>query len=135
MKNQRRDNSCSCDSDALEPNKFRPAQKPIVIIESPYAGDVKRNELYARRCMKDSLLRGEAPFISHLLYTQVLDDTKPEERKMGMEAGFAFYRAADYSVVYQDYGISGGMKAGIEVAKSMGRKIEYREIGKNEVSV
>ena len=47
-----------------------------VILESPYAGDIERNVAYARAAMRDSLLRGEAPIASHLLYTQpgVLDD-------------------------------------------------------------
>jgi hypothetical protein len=106
--------------------------KPIVIIESRYAGDVKRNEIYARRCMRDSFNRGEVPFVSHLLYTQVLDDTNPVERKLGMEAGFAFYSKSDYSAIYDDYGLSGGMKAGIEVAEKLGHRIEYRQIGTNE---
>lgn len=40
----------------------------LVVVESPYAGDVKRNEEYARRAMADCLARGEAPFASHLLW-------------------------------------------------------------------
>ena len=58
-----------------------------VIVESPYAGDVERNERYARACIRDCLLRGEAPFASHLLYTQagVLDDTIKEERDRDWE--------------------------------------------------
>jgi hypothetical protein len=57
----------------------------LVVVESPYAGDVTRNLEYARAAMADCLARGEAPFASHALYTQigVLDDTKPEERKLG----------------------------------------------------
>ena len=39
----------------------------LVIIESPYMGNVKSNVAYARKCMSDSLLRGESPFASHLL--------------------------------------------------------------------
>ena len=68
-----------------------------VIIESPYAGDTTSNIAYARRCMADSLARGEAPFASHLLYTQrgILDDTQPAERKRGMDAGFAWATYAD----------------------------------------
>jgi len=60
-----------------------------VILESPYAGDVATNVAYARRALRDCLLRGEAPFASHLLYTQpgVLDDTLPDERACGIEAG------------------------------------------------
>ena len=32
----------------------------LVILESPYAGDIERNVAYARACLRDSLLRGEA---------------------------------------------------------------------------
>lgn len=69
-----------------------------VILESPYAGDIERNIEYARLCMKDSLMRGESPIVSHLLYTQVLNDKIPEERNMGIEAGLAWMDAADKHV-------------------------------------
>ena len=65
-----------------------------VILESPYAGDVEKNIEYARLCLKDSLLRGESPIASHLLYTQVLDDTKLDERNLGIDAGLAWSSAA-----------------------------------------
>lgn len=42
----------------------------LVIVESPYAGDVKTNVAYARAAIRDCLMRGEAPYASHLLYTQ-----------------------------------------------------------------
>lgn len=54
-----------------------------VFVASPYAGDVARNERYARACMVDSLARGEAPFVPHLLYTQLLDGV---EHKASPEA-------------------------------------------------
>lgn len=99
-----------------------------VIIESPYAGDVERNESYARLCMKDCFERGEAPFASHLLYTQpnVLDDTIPLERTLGIDAGLVWGACADKTVVYGDLGLSKGMKYGIENAIKAGRDIEYR---------
>lgn len=100
-----------------------------VIIESPYAGDIERNIKYAKRCMWDSLNRGEAPFLSHLLYPQVLDDTKPDERKMGIEAGFKWGKVADLTAVYVDYGITPGMGDGIIEAWKQGRDIAFREIG------
>ena len=31
----------------------------LVILESPYAGDVPANVAYARACLRDSLMRGE----------------------------------------------------------------------------
>ena len=99
-----------------------------VILESPYAGDIILNAAYARRAMKDSLLRGEAPMLSHLLYTQVLDDTDVVEREIGIEAGLAWGRYAEATVVYIDMGISEGMKLGIARAKSEGRVIEYRSL-------
>jgi len=101
-----------------------------VIVESPYAGDVDRNVDYARRCLHDCLMRGEAPFASHLLYTQpnVLDDDVPEERQLGILAGFAWRSAAEATVVYTDYGISGGMQEGIDQAEAEGRPVEYRTL-------
>jgi hypothetical protein len=109
-----------------------------VIIESPFAGSTPditaRNVRYVRACMRDCLLRGEAPYASHALYTLpgVLDDTKPEERKLGMEAGREWMRVLDPElrvVVYTDLGISPGMQWGIDNAKSWGRKTEMRQLG------
>lgn len=101
----------------------------LVILESPYAGEVERNVEYARACLVDSLRRGEAPLASHLLYTQVLDDLVPEERALGIEAGLAWGRLAIATVVYADRGISSGMGRGIDRAKAEGRPVEMRWLG------
>ena len=100
----------------------------LVIIESPFSGDQEKNRDYAMKCLLDSLDRGEAPFASHLLYTQVLDDLKPEQRTLGIEAGLAWGKKADLTAVYIDLGISKGMEFGIDRAKSEGREIEYRKL-------
>ena len=101
-----------------------------VIIESPYAGDVARNLRYVRACMRDALMRGEAPFASHALYTQpgVLRDDVPEERELGIRAGFAWRAGAD-TVVYEDLGTSRGMELGIESARLQRGLIEWRALG------
>lgn len=101
-----------------------------VILETPYAGDIENNVAYARKCMRDCLLRGETPYASHLLYTQpgVLDDLIPEERNLGIEAGLVWGSFAKKTVVYQDRGISKGMEYGIERAKRENREIEYRNL-------
>jgi hypothetical protein len=59
----------------------------LVILESPYAGDVAANTAYARACVRDSLSRGEAPLASHLLYTQpgILRYDVPDERQRGID--------------------------------------------------
>ena len=102
-----------------------------VILESPYAGNMEENLTYLRACMRDCLKRGEAPFASHGLYTQpgVLDDNDPEERRLGIAAGFNWRYAAEKTVVYTDRGTSEGMCLGIEQAVKLGHPIEYRELG------
>lgn len=98
--------------------------KPRVIIESPYAGNVERNTRYARACLRDSLMRGEAPLASHVLYAMsgVLDDTDPIQRALGIEAGQAWIPVADRFVVYRDIGTSDGMHMGIDCAENAGFK-------------
>jgi len=100
----------------------------LTIIESPFAGDVEKHKAYAKRAVHDALLRGEAPIASHLLFTQegVLDDAKPDERKLGIEAGLAWYQVAQLSAVYLDCGQSHGMIEGQERATAWGVPIEYR---------
>lgn len=102
----------------------------LVVIESPFAGDVERNLRYVRAAIADCFRRGEAPYASHALFTQpgVLDDGKPEERKLGMEAGFAWGAKADLVVVYTDLGISRGMLDGAERAYERGTPVEYRRL-------
>lgn len=101
-----------------------------VLIESPYAGDIEKNIKYARACMRDSFSRGELPWCSHLIYTQngILDDSIPEERQMGIDAGLNWGEAAEKTVVYTDYGISNGMLYGIRAAEKAGRVVDYRQI-------
>lgn len=104
----------------------------IVQFESPFgapdADGIVLNVAYALIGMRDSLLRGEAPFASHLLYTQMLDDEKPDERKMGIMAGLAIGSHADATVVYEDLGISRGMQLGIDHAEELGRPVERRRL-------
>ena len=102
-----------------------------VILESPFAGNLWQrwlNRRYARKCMRDSLLRGESPLLSHLLYTQALDDAVPHERGLGIEAGLAWGPAAHATIVYTDRGITRGMRLGIERAVSQGRPVFYRAL-------
>lgn len=106
----------------------------LVILESPYGNPdpavVEENVRYARACMADCLRRGEAPYASHLLYTQpgVLDDNVPEERTLGIEAGLAWGECAEATVVYMDRGVTVGMKKGVDRAIAARRPVEYREL-------
>jgi hypothetical protein len=106
----------------------------LVIVESPYASGTvqgrKDNITYLRRALRDCLMRGEAPFASHAIYTQagVLDDKVPEERALGIEAGLMWGRHAHATVVYLDRGVTEGMRQGMLRADAEGRSIERRDI-------
>ncbi len=104
----------------------------LVILESPYAGNIVENIKYARLCIRDSLLKGEAPIASHLLYTQesILNDNLENERMHGINAGLSWLKVADLHVCYIDKGISKGMAYGIEAAKKFGLQTEYRKLYK-----
>ena len=128
-------------SQVIGPTKYKYGDYPLkpidpshlgqrVIIESPFAGDTERNIRYARAAMRDSLMRGEYPLASHLLYTQsgILNDDIPDERQLGIAAGLDWGRFAQQTVVYTDLGISSGMEEGIKSALWHGRPVIYREI-------
>jgi len=101
-----------------------------VVLESPYAGDVEGNIAYARACVRDAVMRGEAPIASHLLFTQpgILQDGLAAERKLGIAAGLAWLRVADVMVLYVDRGISPGMQQAREIAELAGIPIEERRL-------
>lgn len=102
-----------------------------VVVESPFSGRGNKllERVFARYCnaaMRDCLQRGEAPFASHAIYTRVLDDDVPEDRMLGIHAGFAWAMAGVLTAVYIDYGVSDGMRLGIGHAQTQGRPIENR---------
>jgi len=101
----------------------------LVVLETPYAGDVERNIAFALDCLRDCLLRGEAPFASHLLYARgALNDQDLDERELGIAAGLEWGLLATKTVAYVNLGISEGMKRGVARATEEGRPVEYREL-------
>lgn len=113
--------------------------KKRIIIESPMftrpdgkrcsPEEVERNMRYLRRAVLDSFRRGEWPFASCLTYPQVLNDALPEERRLGMEAGFAWAEAAHGAAFYADHGSSDGVRDGIAKHEANGLVVETRSIG------
>lgn len=102
-----------------------------IILESPYKGNIKANKLYCQFCMRECLLDyNEAPFASHILYTQdnILDDCSYKERMLGIDAGLMWGEAAARTVVYVDLGISSGMCYGIEHAEDVERPVVFRNL-------
>lgn len=108
----------------------------FVDVESPYRGknqeEVKRNILYAKACVEDSVSRGEFPIASHLFFNQpgILDyDVEKEgEKETWLGKTIAEYLPDIVTVVYQDLGKSKGMLKAIDEANIQGRQIEYRNV-------
>jgi len=99
-----------------------------VIIESPFAGDVEKNVKYAQKAMLHSIRLGESPLAFHLLYTQVLDDTKPTQRNKGIRRSFKWHLQADIIAIYSDLGVTPGMRLAIEFALKHKIKMQKRYI-------
>ena len=110
-----------------------------VMLESPHDGispeEVARNMAYTDACLRDCLLRGEAPFASSVLYTRndVLDEESLEERRLAVYARLAWRSVAQTVVLYVDYGISNDTKDCVEWAKREGRTVESRHLFKTDL--
>jgi len=108
----------------------------ITMIESPFRGrgdseimrtaDAAANRAYAYRALHHSLQIGEAPFASHILYPLVLNDNIPEQRTLGMRAGFEFLKCMEQYAFYTDRGWSDGMIDALEKAALHKKEIVLR---------
>ena len=103
---------------------------PVVIVESPFAGDMEANRKYALRACIDCMRRHEVPYASHLFFPQFLDELEPKEREQGLTAGYAFWRVATKIVFYVDHGMSPSMKQADARAARIGMKTVIRKIGR-----
>lgn len=104
--------------------------RPFVVIESPFAGDIRRNVHYADCLMMDSLQRGESPYLGHLLYPRVFDDSDPKMREAGIQAHMAVIDRADIVVVGMDLGSpTVGMMKAIMLAESIEKTVARRYLG------
>ena len=104
-----------------------------VIVESPFKGDRERNKRYLERCLRDCLRRGESPYASHKMLTDCLDDDDPNERRWGIEAGFAWKQDAELTAFYVDLGWSGGMKMGRDFCHEADHAYEIRTLPAGDV--
>lgn len=106
----------------------------LVIIESPFKASQHHTEeehrLYLNRCILDCIERGESPYASHKMLVDSLNDASPEERALGIDAGFAWAAQADKAVFYTDCGISSGMLWAAHKHGERGLDIELRTLNK-----
>lgn len=116
-----------------------PPNFKLVIVESPYKGDVARNTRYLRSCLRDCISRGESPYASHRMLTDCLDDGDPNERRLGIEAGLAWRNVVTLDgfrvkhVFYTDLGWTDGMKLARELYLSESIVFEERTLSPVDV--
>jgi hypothetical protein len=97
-----------------------------VFVCSPYSGKIVENIEMAKRFVLEEALCGNYPYAPHLYLPLVLDDSKPEERALGIETGLSFLAVCDAVHVYLlDGRLSDGMRAEIKRAKELSIPIRY----------
>lgn len=113
----------------------------LVILESPFRGrgkwwfqrwfDQWQNIRYARACVRHSLDSDESPSPSHLVFTQpgIINEADERDRNLGIAAGLEWRKVAEASVVYEDRGITPGMRKGIRLAREAQIPVEFRTLG------
>jgi len=109
----------------------------LVIVESPYSGDIQANLDYLDCCIHDCKKRGEGGLATHLLYTKTpfyghVADSPPD----GMTAGRiwccklgtqGWRQIASKAVFYLDRGMSQGMMDALEYYQSIQFPVEFRK--------
>jgi hypothetical protein len=105
---------------------------PLVVVETPFRAtqyySQEQHRLYLLHALADSYKRGEAPFASHHLATEVLNDDDDYERSLGIRCGKAWGKYADIIAVYSDLSCSDGMKDAIAYYRSLSKPIEWRKL-------
>ncbi len=116
---------------------------PVVLLESPFSGDIQANEEYAWKALRDCYLRGEAPIATHLMWTKLSDKDEFNGktiisdsvnmvgfpgRVFALEAGDAIRNRVDYVVFYVDRGWSNGMTRARDHCMDMCIRAEIRNI-------
>lgn len=114
----------------------------VVVLESPFSGDIDRHVAYGQRCMADARERKEIVIMPHLLWTQhhkakhhFVSDFAPEfeikngGREASLEQIKELRRRADKTVFYIDYGYSSGMRHALDHCKEEGLPYEERILG------
>jgi hypothetical protein len=121
---------------------------PVVVLESPYSGDIPLHVVYGQRVMTDSRSRGEIVIMPHMLWTQhhlaphsYVDDWDEKYevpnggREVSLEQIKVLRERADKVIFYTDYGMSSGMQHGLDHCKERNIPYEMRTIGKDPMDL
>ena len=99
-------------------------ERPKVYVISRYAGDIEKNRQNAIEYCRYVIKRQRIPIASHLLYPQILDDSDPEQRKLGLIFGHALLAVCSEAWVFGTQH-SPGMEAEIREARRLGIYVRF----------
>jgi len=91
----------------------------LVYICSPYSGDIESNVRFAKAACRYAAEQGCAPVAVHLMYPQILDDSIPAQREIGIRMGLRVLASCDELWICGSR-ISHGMSCEIAEAKRLG---------------
>lgn len=91
----------------------------LVYICSPYAGDIESNIRFAKAACRYAAEQGCAPVAVHLMYPQILDDSIPAQRGIGIRMGLRVLASCDELWIC-GLCISHGMSCEIAEAERLG---------------
>lgn len=103
-----------------------------VYIASPFrtnSPELRKTYLnYLDDCIRDSLLRNEAPYVPHAYLPRFLADSDGRQRNKALSIGTKFLLICQILAVYKNHGITEGMQGEIDTAKANGIRIEFRSL-------
>ncbi|MCI9126162.1 MAG: hypothetical protein HFG28_03060 [Eubacterium sp.] len=94
-----------------------------VYICSPLGGDVRMHIAQAKKYALYALKCGMAPVVPHF-YALILDDDRPEERKLGKQAGISLLWVCDEMWVFGEE-ITSGMEEELRLGKNLNLPVRY----------
>jgi len=113
---------------AIVESPFKTAEIVLANGETATIEEAKNIE-YAKACCLWALDQCYSPYASHLFFTQFLDDSIPEQRKLGIQAGITWGSAADVRIFFVDRGFTEGMVYGYKASKTLPQRIKVIKLG------
>lgn len=96
----------------------------LVLICSPYSGDIEGNKARAQRYCRFAYTQGAVPIAPHLHNPQFLDENIAEERQTGIQLGIELLRRADEIWVFGNR-LSEGMEVELRAAQRLKVQVRY----------
>ena len=123
--------------DECRPWRYAAKFRKRIYVVSRYAGNVRANTEAAVWYCRYVVDCGFLPVASHLLYPQILDDSDPEQRTLGMMFGLSLLRVCDEVWVFAPpftWVISPGMAEEIREAQRLNLPLRWFDIDLTEIS-